>query len=177
MRAGQSVTINGTGFGGANGTFAGTVAFSGTGITVNSVTKSSATQLTANVTLSATAATGCPQRDGDQPVGGWLGHVQRLLLGDGPSEPDVDEPELAGPGCDQPERQPSTARTSRPGATVAISGTGITVNSVTVQLGEPARRQPLRLGERGDRRPQRHGDEPRRRDRHAHERLHGERRA
>src|SRR5206468_2324157 len=50
---GQNVTINGTGF--ASGA---TVGFSGAGITVNATSVVSSTQLTATVTIAATAATG-----------------------------------------------------------------------------------------------------------------------
>src|SRR5439155_24111551 len=51
----QTITITGSGF--VNGTALG-ASFSGTGITVNSVTFVSATQLTANVSISSSAATG-----------------------------------------------------------------------------------------------------------------------
>ena len=61
----QNVTINGTNF--VSGTWPNSsVAFSGTGITVNSVTRASATALTVNVTIAGSAATGPSRRHRDQ---------------------------------------------------------------------------------------------------------------
>jgi hypothetical protein len=54
----QNITLTGTGFGGSNGTFGGSVSFSGNGINVISVTRNSSTSLTVRVSVSSGASTG-----------------------------------------------------------------------------------------------------------------------
>ena len=127
--AGQSLTITGTGFGGANGTFAGTVAFSGTGITVNSVTKSSATQLTANVTLSATAATGSRNVTVTNPSAGGSATCNGCFSVTARPNPTSTSPSSRGRGATN-QNVNVNGSNFQAGATVAFSGTGITVNSV-----------------------------------------------
>jgi len=66
-QANQSIVSPGTGF--VNGAI---VSFSGTGITVNSVTWNSATKLTVVVSVASGASTGNRKRDRDQPGSGLV---------------------------------------------------------------------------------------------------------
>ncbi len=65
--SGQTITVKGSGFASGTGL---AVSFSGTGITVNSTTFKSSTELTANVTVSSGAATGARTVTVTNPDGG-----------------------------------------------------------------------------------------------------------
>ena len=127
--ANQTVVITGTGFGGANGTFGGTVAFSGTGITVNSVTKNSATQLTANISLSTTATTGARNVTVTNPAPVASATCNGCFTV--AARPTVTSlnPSSRGRGATN-QFVTVTGTNFQAGATVAFSGSGITVNSV-----------------------------------------------
>ena len=133
--AGQNVTINGTGFGGANGTFGGTVSFSGSGITVNSVTKNSSTQLTANISVSTGASTGARNVTVNNPSPG--GNASCNACFTVTARPTVTSLNPNSRGRGATNQNVTVNGTNFGGAngpfsgTVSFSGTGITVNSVT----------------------------------------------
>ncbi|HEY7135452.1 MAG TPA: hypothetical protein VIB48_10315 [Acidimicrobiia bacterium] len=123
--ANQTVTVTGTGF--ATGA---TVAFSGTGVIVNSVTVNSPTQLTLNVSVAATAALGA--RDVTVTnAGGLAGTLTGGFTVAGPL-PTVTSlsPNAFGRGATNAATT-ITGTNFVTGATVTVSGTGVTVSGVT----------------------------------------------
>jgi hypothetical protein len=122
----QTITVNGTGFAnGANATF------SGSGITVNSTTFVSATQLTANITISAGAPTGTARdvtvTNPDQGTGTCTGC---FTVNAGPTItfPTSSSQKVVANGTSTTFTITGTNFVS--GATVSISG-GFTVNTLT----------------------------------------------
>jgi hypothetical protein len=118
----QNIVITGTLF--QSGA---TVTFSGTGITVNSVTFNSATQLTVNISIAPTATTGARSVTITNPDAGFR-TMNAFTVAAAPN------PTTVTPGS-RPQAFTGTVSITGSGfvngATVAISGTGITVNSVT----------------------------------------------
>ncbi len=104
-----------------------TVAFSGTGITLNSVTFNSATQLTVNISIAAGATTGARNVTITNPDGGFR-TASAFTVAAAPN------PTSVNPNS-RPQGFSGTVTIAGSGfvngATVAFSGTGITVNSVT----------------------------------------------
>src|SRR5262249_19247146 len=130
----QTITIAGTGFGGANGPFGGTLAFSGAGITVNSVTRTSSTQLTANIPVSATGPAGSRAVRVTNAGGGSASCNNCFVVTARPTISSV-SPNSLGQGATS---QSITVNGSNfpsnfvsGGGSVSFSGSGITVNSVT----------------------------------------------
>ncbi len=128
--SGQNLVITGTGFGGANGAFAGTVAFSGTGITVNSKTKNSATQLTVNVTLSQSAATTARNVTVTNPAPVASATCTGCFTVTARPNVMAINPNTKGRGATN-QNVNVTGADFQVGATVTIPGGGVTVNSVT----------------------------------------------
>jgi hypothetical protein len=129
---GQGVTNQAVTITGANFAPGATVAFSSTGITVNSVSFIDATRLSANVTVAVSAATGA----GDVKVAnldagaGWCAGCYTVEPID---RVDKSSPIISSVSPDSLARKATKAVTITganfaPGATVAFSGTGITVN-------------------------------------------------
>ena len=126
----QSITFNGSNFGGANGPFGGSVAFSGTGITVNSVTRTSSNTLTVNISVSGGAAATARDVTVTNPDGG------SVTLNNGftvtATAPFISSLTPSSRGRGAANQNINFAGTGfQSGATVAFSGTGITVNTVT----------------------------------------------
>jgi hypothetical protein len=107
------------------------VTFSGAGITVNSTTYNSATQLTANITVATGAATGARNVIVTNPAGGGTAGTCTGCFTVN-SRPGVFTlaPNARGQGAIN-QSVVITGTLFQNGATVAFSGTGITVNSVT----------------------------------------------
>jgi hypothetical protein len=124
--ANQTITISGTNF---DAGAALSASFSGTGITVNSTTYVSATQLTANISLAGTAATGLRTLTVTNGDGSTATATNAFTVDAGPA--------MTGGGptsADQGATNLSLTITGTnfgSGATVSFSGTGITVNSTT----------------------------------------------
>ena len=120
----QNVTINGTGF--ASGA---SVSFSGTGITVNSVSFVSSTQMTATVTVGASATTGARGVTVTNPDGSSGSAQGVFTVNAGPTVGSVSPAALAQGATSQNVTINGTGFAS--GASVSFSGTGITVNSIS----------------------------------------------
>jgi hypothetical protein len=123
--ANQSIVVTGTNF--QTGFVASGLSF-GAGVTVNSVVRNSATQLTANVSVAAGAATGARDVKVTNPNGGTATLTNGFTITASPTITSVSpnsEPRGAA-------NQPVVINGSNfgVGATVAFSGTGITVSSV-----------------------------------------------
>lgn len=121
---GQTVTVTGTNF--QSGAV---VAFAGSGITVNSTTFVSATQLTVSVTVAADAALGSRDVIVTNPDGGTRTAVNGFTVTAAPA------PTSASPAA-RPQGAANQAVTITganfvTGATVAFAGPGVTVNSTT----------------------------------------------
>jgi hypothetical protein len=124
----QSIVITGTNF--ASGTWpTSSVVFSGAGITVNSVTRNSATQLTANVTISATATVGASTLTVTNLDGGVGSRATAFTVNARPTITSLSPNSRTRGTSNQTITITGTGFVS--GATVAFTGTGITVNSVT----------------------------------------------
>jgi quinohemoprotein amine dehydrogenase alpha subunit-like protein len=123
--ANQTVAVAGTGF--ATGA---TVAFSGTGVTVNSVTVNSATQLTLNLSVASTATLGARDVTVTNP-GALAGTLTGGFTVAGPL-PTVTSlsPNAFGRGATNAATT-ITGTNFVNGATVTVSGTGVTVSGVT----------------------------------------------
>lgn len=126
------LTITGTNFAGPNGAFGGTVAFSGTGVTVNSVTKVSATQLTVDITIAAGADATARDVTVTNPDAGFATCVGCFTVNVGPDLTSV-TPSSGGQGATDLALVFAGSNFT-PTPTVAFSGTGITVVSVTRDL-------------------------------------------
>ncbi|MGA0893552.1 MAG: beta strand repeat-containing protein, partial [Ilumatobacteraceae bacterium] len=121
----QSIVIAGTGF--AAGA---TVAFSSASITVNSVVVNSATQITANVSVSSAAAIGAYDITVRNADGGGVTGVGALSL---VAAPTVTSASPTSMGVGATSRTVTVTGTGfQAGSTATFSGTGITVNSVTL---------------------------------------------
>jgi hypothetical protein len=107
------------------------VSFSGTGITVNSTTFNSATQLTANITVGTTATLGARNVIVTNPAGGGTaGTCTNCFTVNARPGTFTLNPNTRGQGAVN-QIVVITGTLFQNGATVAFSGTGITVNSVT----------------------------------------------
>jgi hypothetical protein len=118
----QNIVITGSNF--VSGA---TVAFSATGVTVNSVTFNSATQLTANITIAASAPTGNRSVTVTNPDAGTRVSTNFFTVLAGPV-PTAVAPSSRGRNTTGNVTITGTGFAA--GATVAFSGTGVTVNSV-----------------------------------------------
>jgi hypothetical protein len=118
----QNITISGTDF--VDGAV---VSFSGTGITVNSTTFVLATQLTANITISPTAATGVRDVIVTNPDAGADTCPGCFTVNTGPTVTGTD-PSSLGQGATT-EDVTVTGTGFVNGAIVSFSGTGITVTN------------------------------------------------
>jgi hypothetical protein len=126
--ANESVVVNGAGF--VAGSWpSSSVAFSGTGITVNSVTRNSATKLTVSISIASDAQTGARAVTVENADGGLATKPNAFTVLDGPSITSVN-----------PGSRPQGASSQNiviggsnfaSGVAVTFSGSGITVNSVT----------------------------------------------
>ena len=129
----QNVTVNGTNF--VAGTWAPTsVSFSGAGITVNSVTRASATALTVNVTIDGGAATGLRDVTVTSPDFSPAVTATNAFTVNTPATVTSISPTSLPQGATSQTITVTGAdfvSGSWPNATVTFSGTGITVNSVT----------------------------------------------
>jgi hypothetical protein len=121
--ASQTIAIKGKDFvSGAS------VAFSGTGITVNSTTFVSATELKANITIAATAPTGARAVTVTNPDAGAASLESGFTVNSGPSAESI-SPSSGDQGGTETVTISGASFVS--GASVSVSGTGITVNSTT----------------------------------------------
>src|SRR6266511_3770363 len=120
----QIIVITGTNFvSGAN------ASFSGTGITVNSTTFNSTTQVTANISIAVGATTGARNVTVTNPDTGSASCTGCFTANTGPTTTSMNPssgPQGAGPGDGTVAGANFVS-----GATVSFSGTGITVNSTT----------------------------------------------
>ena len=124
----QSITLAGSGFLSGSWTSA-SVLFSGTSITVNSVTRNSSTSLSINITISAEATTGSRSVTVVNTDGGRATATGAFSVNARPTISSL-SPSSRGQGAaSQTIIVAGTGFVS--GATVAFSGSGITVNSVT----------------------------------------------
>ncbi|WP_238482220.1 cytochrome c3 family protein [Geobacter sp. AOG1] len=125
----QNITITGTGF--SNTPTAPTVVFSGTGITVNSVTYTSATSLTANIDVAPDATTGARNVTVTNARGS-AGTGTGVFTVNAAPAPTVTatSPNNAGQGTNN-LNVTITGTNFLSGASAAFSGTGITVNSTS----------------------------------------------
>ncbi|HTA06458.1 MAG TPA: hypothetical protein VK774_08855, partial [Solirubrobacteraceae bacterium] len=120
----QTIAITGSHF--LNGAAA---TFSGTGITVNSTTFKSSTELTANVSISASAVTGARNvtvTNTDSGTGTGTG----VFNVDAPPNAESVSPGSRGQGASE-QNLAIKGKNFASGAAVTFSGTGITVNSTT----------------------------------------------
>jgi hypothetical protein len=122
--AGLDVTVNGTNF--AAGA---SVSFSGTGITVNSTTFLSSTQVRANVTIAANAATGARDVTVTNTNGG-AGSCAACFAVNPPPTLTSASPASRAPGATN-QNIVLTGTNFLSGSVASFSGTGITVNSTT----------------------------------------------
>jgi hypothetical protein len=125
--SGQAVTIKGSGFVSGVGL---AVSFSGTGITVNSTTFKSSTELTANITIASGASAGArtvtvtnPDTGADSLAGGFTVDALPNIESASPSSGNRGGTELVA--------IKGTGFASGAGLAVSFSGTGITVNSTS----------------------------------------------
>ena len=123
--ANQSVVISGTGF--VSGA---TVSFSGGGIIVNSATFDSATQITANISVAAGAPVGASNVTVTNPDTGAGTQVSGFTVNTGPTVASATPPSRAQGTSSQDIVIAGTGFVT--GAAASFSGTGITVNSTTV---------------------------------------------
>lgn len=123
--AAQDVTITGTSF--LDGA---TVSFSGSGITVNSTTFDSATALTANITVSAGAATGARDVTVQNPNGGTAAVCTGCFTVNARPTVTGAAPPTRGQGS-AAHNISVTGTAFVTGAQASISGAGVTVNSTT----------------------------------------------
>jgi hypothetical protein len=119
----QNVTVTGSNF--QSGA---TVAFSGTGITVNSTTFVSATQLTVNLSVATTATVGARSVTVSNPNAGTRTVANAFTVIAGPTATSI-SPNPRGQGFSGTVTVTGTNFVT--GATAAFSGVGITVNSTT----------------------------------------------
>ncbi len=120
----QTITINGAGF--VNGA---TVAFSGTGITVNTIDYSSPTSLSANVSIDPGALIGPQDVTVTNPGGGSATASAAFAVNAAPVVSSASP--AAGDQGASLEGVTITGSGFENGATVSFSGSGITVNSAT----------------------------------------------
>jgi hypothetical protein len=121
--ASQTISIKGKGFvSGAS------VSFSGAGITVNSTTFVSATELSAKITVEATAATGARTVIVTNPDAGSDSLESGFTVNGGPSAESI-SPSSGDQGGTETVTINGASFVS--GASVSFSGTGITVNSTS----------------------------------------------
>ena len=120
----QNITIAGTGF--VNGAV---VSFSGAGITVNSTTYNSATQLTANITIAAGAATGARDVIVTNPNAGVGTRANGFTVNTGPTVTSTSPASRPRGSVNQNVTVTGTGFAA--GAVASFSGGGITVNSTT----------------------------------------------
>ncbi len=120
----QSITITGSNFQNAP-----TVAFSGTGITVNSTTFNSATSLTVNISVSSSATTGNRNVTVTNPDAGFRTVSNAFTVNARPNPTSINP--SSGPQGSGPGNATLSGTSFVNGATVSLSGTGFTVNSVT----------------------------------------------
>jgi subtilisin family serine protease len=120
-----SVTVNGTGF--ATGA---TVSVGGTGITVSNVSVASAIQLTATLTMAAGAAQGPRNLSVTNPSGGTGTLAGAFTVAAAGVSVSSIAPNQGTQGATVPVTITGTGFAA--GATVSVSGTGITVSNVTV---------------------------------------------
>ncbi len=124
----QSITINGSNFG--SGTWnASSVLFSGTGITVNSVTRNSSTRLTVNISIASTATTGGRDVTVVNPNGGRATRTNGFTVNAGPTLTSV-SPSSAARGHSGIVLIVNGSNLQS-GGTISISGSGITITSAT----------------------------------------------
>jgi hypothetical protein len=122
---GQSVVLAGTGF-----IATPTVTFSGGGVTVNSVTRDSATQLTANIDVSPSATPGARSITVTNPDASTAAVCSGCFTVNAAPAATTATPNVRGQGAtNQNLVVAGTGFLATP--VVAFSGTGITVNSVT----------------------------------------------
>ena len=123
----SNIAINGAGFlGGANFlTSGGQISF-GSGITVNSVARNSASRLTANISISPSAASGSRTVTVTNPDGGSATCPSCFAVSDAPTVSSV-LPASGGAGA---TRTISITGTGfQPGAIVSLGGSGVTVST------------------------------------------------
>ena len=123
--ANQNITVTGTNF--RSGA---TASFSGTGITVNSVTVSSATTAVVNITVAATATLGLRDLTITNSIGGSVTRAGIFTVAAAPTITSI-TPASRGQGAVS-QSLTFVGTGFAAGAAVSFSGTGITVNSVTV---------------------------------------------
>jgi IPT/TIG domain len=123
----QNITVTGNYFVSGAGL---AVTFSGTGITVNSTTFNSSTQLTANVTIATGATTGARNVTVTNPTGFGSGTCTNCFTVNARPGTFTLSPNSRGQGATN-QNITITGTNFQSGATVSFSGTGITVNSVT----------------------------------------------
>jgi hypothetical protein len=124
----QTITINGSNF--LAGSWpTSSVAFSGSGIIVNSVSRPSATVLTVNLSIASGAATGARTLTVRNLDGGLASLASAFTVNAGPTLTSLTPNSLAHGQASKTIVFAGTGFVS--GATVAFSGSGITVNSVT----------------------------------------------
>jgi hypothetical protein len=128
----QNVVINGSNFG-SGGWTSSSVWFSGTGITVNSVTRNSSSKLTVNLSVAPGAATGARDVTLRNSDGGRTTKLNGFTVNPGPTVTSLN-PNSRGQGAasqsiviDGANFSTGTWTTSN----VTFSGSGITVNAVT----------------------------------------------
>ena len=128
----ENIVITGSNFG--SGTWANSsVTFSGTGITVNSVSRTDSTHLTVNISVAAGAATGARDVTVRNTDGGRATKSGGFTVAAGPTITSL-SPNSRGQGATSQVivvTGTNFASGSWPTSAVAFSGSGITVNSVT----------------------------------------------
>ena len=175
VKQGQTtnVVIVGSGYA-ANFTTAGGVVSFGPGITINTLTRTSATKLTANVTVAADATAGPVELSVTNPDGGSAICAVCLEVIATPHISSV-SPGARGQGTAQ--QVTVTGDGFQDGATAKFSGTGVTVGAVTWNSDTSITLTVTVVRRRDDRRPQPHHHQPRYRHRDLHGVLHREREA
>jgi hypothetical protein len=123
----SNFTVNGSGFG-----TAGTLAFSGTGITVNSYSTQTDTEIVASITIAANAAAAASNVTVTNATGGLTGTLSGAFTVNAQPAPTSVTPTTGAQGATISN---FTVRGSGfgTGGTLSFSGTGITVNSYSVQ--------------------------------------------
>ena len=121
----SDIVITGTGF--ISGA---AVVFSGSGISINSTTFNSATQLTVNISIAGFAATGARDLTVNNPDFGSAALAGALTISPAPSVTGITPTSLGAGAVSQTVTITGTGFAS--GALVAFSGSGITVNGLPV---------------------------------------------